>query len=543
MKIVQNGSIRVTYIGALLVTIIFTPNLTYDPVSTPKLWVISVVASSCLAIHLMYPSQRKIEDRRVFEKLLLLFFVILFVNLLVNYEPFSERLYGIRGRNTGFLAYFALTVVAYVIARRPFDAIFFRYILLANAVVSSYFVWQLIGFDSNQVENFYSVPSSTLGNPNFVAGFLGFSTLAILAYESKEKRLRILQITLGLTTILVLFESKSIQGILALLVGLLVYFSFHIYEVRKRRLLILAFPLIVLIAPYLFAKFFADRLLGFLDATSVQSRLDYWQSAIRMTQEYWLTGVGLDGFGDYYRQFRDRDAFNRVGLSQTGTADSAHNVFLDFFANGGIALGLSFLALSLYPTFILVRRGLRRGAFDRNTRVLLSIWSAFQAQSFVSINQLGIAIWGFVLLGAMIAYERSFDRSRKYGPVNLIGSKKVIFSAFVIVFVGILAPTPQVLAEARFLDQAKRSDGLSLEKLVLNFPNDSRRIHYVALAWEFSGDYQRAKSLAIQGTRINPNYYPYWDLLARLPSSTEYEIEIAKTNMKRLDPFFKKERS
>jgi hypothetical protein len=34
-------------------------------------------------------------------------------------------------------------------------------------------------------------------------------------------------------------------------------------------------------------------------------------------------------------------------------------------------------------------------------------WICYQTQSLISINQVGLALWGWVLTGALIAYERA----------------------------------------------------------------------------------------------------------------------------------------
>ena len=50
---------------------------------------------------------------------------------------------------------------------------------------------------------------------------------------------------------------------------------------------------------------------------------------------------------------------------------------------------------------------LRKKEYDATFVALTVAWLGYQAQSVISINQIGLAIWGWVLSGALIAYERA----------------------------------------------------------------------------------------------------------------------------------------
>jgi hypothetical protein len=49
------------------------------------------------------------------------------------------------------------------------------------------------------------------------------------------------------------------------------------------------------------------------------------------------------------------------------------------------------------------------------TRSLLrcfTAWTCYQVQSLISINQVGLALWGWILTGALIAYEEQPETSQ-----------------------------------------------------------------------------------------------------------------------------------
>jgi tetratricopeptide (TPR) repeat protein len=119
-----------------------------------------------------------------------------------------------------------------------------------------------------------------------------------------------------------------------------------------------------------------------------------------------LFGVGMDRYGAYFKQVRE------VGYPLTHgfelTSSNAHNTFIQLFATGGIFLGLSYLIINGFV--------IRQAIFGiknqtGNNRLLLSgvfsAWVAFQAQSLVSIDNIGISIWGWVLGGSIIGISIS----------------------------------------------------------------------------------------------------------------------------------------
>ena len=94
----------------------------------------------------------------------------------------TERFFGARGRSTGFVTYFSFAIIALIVSQRRVTGKFFSALLISNLLVSVYFSLQVFGLDIFVVEEFYSSPSSTLGNPNFVSGFVAFSIFSVFYY-------------------------------------------------------------------------------------------------------------------------------------------------------------------------------------------------------------------------------------------------------------------------------------------------------------------------------------------------------------------------
>ena len=533
----SDWDIRIILLGAILVSATILPNWTYDPVSSPKQFLLTLTAAISLGIFINRGSLVRKLFNNPFSLSIFVFVLLMSINLLINNEVLVERFFGARGRSTGFVTYFSFAIIALIVSQRRVTGKFFSVLLISNLLVSGYFSLQVFGLDIFVVQEFYSSPSSTLGNPNFVSGFVGFSIFSVL-YFLNLKNLRTLVpvlATVGLN-LFVLLKSGSVQGVIALAAGLSTFIFLNVLALRKTGLtifisIVAIFPLIVMF----FGLLGRGPLANFLGSSTTFSRLDYWRAAIRMLLDNPIFGVGFDGYRDSYRLYRDESAIERFGASQT--ADSAHNLYLDIFSAGGLPLGITFLFISIFPAYLLLQKVVRESQRDGLGILLLSAWVAFQVQALSSVPNLGVGIWGWFLLGTMVAY------AQKSGESSLLGEAKKktrqltrTYLAALTVALGFVFATPQLIAEARFLRMANQGDGLSLTQLVTSWPQDSARINLVAQGWRNSGELQRSKQLVLAGIEKNPNYYPHWELLLSLDNSSSAEKLNSLAQLRRLDP-------
>jgi O-antigen ligase len=120
-----------------------------------------------------------------------------------------------------------------------------------------------------------------------------------------------------------------------------------------------------------------------------------------MFQENWLHGVGLDSYGDYFRMYRDTIAANRRGLDVF--SNSAHNIFIDLAATGGIVLLLSYLSIVGLVVFSVLRTFKSSTDVSLEFKILVILWIAFNMQTLISINVPSLAIWGWIFSGLILA--------------------------------------------------------------------------------------------------------------------------------------------
>ena len=84
------------------------------------------------------------------------------------------------------------------------------------------------------------------------------------------------------------------------------------------------------------------------------------------------------------------------------TSTNAHNVYIQLFATGGILVGLPYLALKIAIAVLGMRHLFISSRYNFAFVGLFAGWLAFEAQSIISIDNIGLSIWGWILGGAIL---------------------------------------------------------------------------------------------------------------------------------------------
>ena len=159
--------------------------------------------------------------------------------------------------------------------------------------------------------------------------------------------------------------------------------------------------------------------------------------------------------------------------------------------------------------------------FDPIFVSLFATWVAYLAQSIISINQIGIAVWGWIIGGLLFGYCRKYNLGileiDKEALSLFTQNKKKIESKEIPVgvalgsFIGgmifFLASSPSLYADA-VLRQAMTVG--SSERLYLaakTFPLDANRLNYVASKISRDGISEQTVELIDLGLRKFPNDY------------------------------------
>jgi hypothetical protein len=268
-----------------------------------------------------------------------------------------------------------------------------------------------------------------------------------------------------------------------------------------------------------------------------------------MGMDHPLTGVGMDTYGDWYRRERSLNAATVLPGPKTVT-NASHNVVIDFFAFGGWPLLLSYLAMIFLAAIAMVRVIIRSKKYDPVFVAMAAAWTCYQVQSLISINQIGLAIWGWLLTGALVAYEfaarhpvveepnqkTSKKKSNLNSPSGVISPQLI---GGIGALIGILIAVPPFSADTKWRSALDSRDVnkvmQALESGYLT-PQDSARLAQAVQLFANSNLPEQAREIALRAVRFNPEYFDAWKQLYYLPNSTANEKALALKKMKMLDP-------
>ena len=123
------------------------------------------------------------------------FLLALVAPLVFTNAPITQQLWGMFGRNTGFVAYVSLSAVLIsisLIQEKNFYTQIVNWLLITTVPVSLYCLIQIAGLDPVGWSS--SAPFATLGNVNFLSAYLGISCVigTVFIFDTnKSKTLRI----------------------------------------------------------------------------------------------------------------------------------------------------------------------------------------------------------------------------------------------------------------------------------------------------------------------------------------------------------------
>jgi O-antigen ligase len=534
--------------GLVSATLLVTPLWALDPINPIKMLAVTAVGFMGLGALL---ANRKVLNlgRYKLPLLLIAIFIVwqIFVFVLSGGEKF-QQLFGTSGRNTGLITYLAFSIL-FVVAIAASSVAFLNRFLLASLVAGvatlAYGVIQALGGDPFDWVNPYSPVFGFLGNPNFqssLLGVLGVIVFTQLLSSSAKKQIKGFYLIYLLATLYVIKETDSQQGFLVLLIGSSV--SLGVLINRKSKLLGYSYLGLIVFGfvGVLLGTLNKGPLASLLYKDSVAYRGDYWRAGWKMTVENPVFGVGLDSYGDWYRRSRTIEATLRRGPEVTSNA--AHNVFLDISSSGGFPLLVIYCALLTLVIISSIKVIKRSKSFNAGFVGLVAGWLAFQAQSIISINQIGLAVWGWVLSGLIIGYEintREVDEAKE----KMIEKKSLkvheasagtTLSVFVGLIVGILIGMPPYLASARYKAALESGDALKIESAAYLWPVDSSRMIQVSLTLNDNNLETKGLKVAIDASQRFPNNFAVWAALNEMKSATSQQKDEARAEMKRLDP-------
>lgn len=551
-KSLEQKNINLFSIGLTTITIIiFTKNIS-DPVNAPKLLALGITSTLVLA-NLVLPNLRYIlQNFPVFSVTSILTLVVMLVSSLTSDSPFSQNWYGVQGRNTGFLAHlgFLILMISLLTFKelRSIDKILAA-IAIAAIINIVYCLWVVIFGDFIGWNNPYKSLLGTFGNPNFISSFLGICVSLFVSYLFFKNR-TLIQYSLACILILVsvyeIYKTNSIQGFILVAIGLFTnLFYFILTRFRNKMISITYLSVGILFAIIsLLGINGKGPLSSILFQETFVFRKQYWLAGLKMGLSHPFTGVGMDSYGDWYRQMRTPTSAVTPGLNVV--TNVAHNIYIDAFANGGFFFLLCYLIPTIFALIAIMKISWSMDHFDFRFVAIVSMWFSYQIQSLISISQIGLSIWGWVLSGSLVVYPKLIPKENTLKNLSL-EKTKIKNSSFILrtpimivsLSIAFLLYSPPLLADYKWTKAYSSRDATkiydSLRPTYFN-PSDSSRLAQAVQIFEVNNLNDQAHSLALSATKFNPRNFDGWRLLYFIKKSSSDEKLFAKKMMIKLDP-------
>ena len=449
LKINNSGPLWWLIGGTGFVTLYFNPRI-QDPFNSPKLWSLLVISAWLLG-HIVSNLRfiQKSKNSKITISLIIFFILANLFSTLMSDNRYVS-FFGENFRKNGFLDYLCLGIILIsAVLFINFD--YFNRIIgvsiFVGLVLSVYGLMQTTGNDFVDWANPYNAVIGTLGNPNFSAAMMAIlATISFgsIFYSKSSKAIRVLGLITSALLLTTIYRSDARQGLISLAVGVGFLAIFMIYTQNKK--LGLAFTGFGLIAGVfaILGMLQVGPLKEFLYKDSVSVRGYYWRAGIEMFKSNFWFGVGPDRYGANFKAYREMNYALTYGFDITST--NAHNVPIQIFATAGIFAGLAYISIIFFTIWSAIK-GLRKLENDKQIAlaIVFSGWLAFQAQSLVSIDNIGISVWGWLLSGCVIALskleqEPGNDLSRK-NIKNQISIAQPLFSgAFLLIVLMLVVP-------------------------------------------------------------------------------------------------------
>lgn len=538
--------------GALIVTLLVTDRISSEPVNVGKMVALTTIAFLLLGLGFKRIVPTIIQNRNL-ATALIIFLIFIALSVVQSENALERGIYGTSGRNTGFLTYLSLSIIFFSIIQirekkflsRP---IVFFYVSAAINII--YCLFASAGLDIFRWTNPYNLVLGTFGNPNFIGAFMGITiSLFLVALSSQEisKSLKTTILFFFLPASYVLYKSDALQGSLLVFIGVLILCYFLILERHSSawwRISLTSFTVLIGIVGTL-GIFGFGPLASLLNKPSIQFRGEYWFAGIQMGISNLLTGVGIDSYGTYYRTFRGSGSIISPGVDVT--TDAAHNVYIDIFAGTGIIGFSAYLIFNLLLLQISLRHLRRNTNFSFQFKFFFTGWCLYQIQSLVSINQIGLAIWGWIFSGGLMVSiklassnseeVKSKEKAKGFSKISheLI-PPQVLLRTIVFSLVGLAISTPPFIRDMEMRKATATKSIAEVLETSLKWPTDSTRMNRSIIALANNSNFEEANKLVSLVNEKYPNDYLGWYTSLKIMNAKGVNTLMQKAKLHEIDP-------
>jgi hypothetical protein len=481
------------WIGAI--TVVIAIPVSDDPVNVWKFLVVTSSAGLVAALLLLKANHNYLGTKTT-RVGVMAFLLSMLIPLLFSKAPILQQMYGVSGRLTGFFSLAAFSLF-YLVASSGLQISTYKKLLVGVVLAGSYnlflSVFENFGMELLKFNNTYKVPLGSLGNPNFMSAFLAIFVVVsvVMALDStfsmKFRAYTLFQIPLALFE---LTQVGSKQGFYVVTTGLLVVTFIFIRPILPNILNYLlqlsGLGLAVLVG---FGFLNKGPVASFVYKDTAQYRYEYWMAGLRMAKDHIFTGVGLNSYGDWFREYRSLNSLTSPGKDVS--TNVSHNVFIDYLATGGALHFLAYVSLNIIVLTTSLRYLQKIRVFDPIFTALFAGWVSYQLQALISVDNLALAIWSWLFGGSIIGYtkvkENKFERElqskgakdgskTKRPAVTIDNSGKGIIFGFAGILTMALVAIPVVKASIDWRTALLSRQVENIVKVGKQWPDDEIRL-------------------------------------------------------------------
>jgi len=534
--------LKITIATSLVtVTLFMAPWWVYHPYSLPKLLPLSAFGLGALMIITKNISWIWLQNFKVIIILTAVFIFWSLITLIITDGNFFQKFYGIDGRNTGFLAYFSLSILllgaAISIDQNSIKVITSLAIIL-GLISIAYSIFQAFGFFKlTYLQSDTNIAPGFLGNVNFQSAFIGMVCTVALSQFLSSKSSSILKVFYFLFIVFGLYAISLInsqQGFFVMASGITIVLLIYLKTLKHKLLtwsvMALSFSGFILTA---LATQQIGPLTKYIYEQSISNRGFYWTAGLKMFLDNPIFGIGFDSYRDWY--FRKRTSESIKILGPNDFAENAHNIFIDIAASGGTILIVTYILLNAYIFKCAIYIIKHTKKFDSNIAAICGAWIAFNVQSIISINQLGLSIWGWILGGSIIGYRLKLQEVSNMTKQPKVKPKfSFIWSTGLIL--GIILVISPLKNSYGYRLAIENQDLVGLKKTALSKPYNAQLMTATVPVFVSNNLPDTALEIALAATKAFPDYFAAWYEFSKIPKISIEELNQANLEMVRLNP-------
>jgi O-antigen ligase len=334
------------------------------------------------------------------------------VSAFVNGQGLASIYLGGYQRNFGVATWLALVLVVLVGAQGEVKIRGYLDWILPSVLIAglAYGFVQYLDKDPLPWTNPFRAVSLTLGNPNFAGAFFGILSVVAISriFVGKTVLIKVFGVLLFAAIVFISLKTKSLQSPLLIVGGILIFALLS--NLGSKSAIgraakfasggVLGAAVIGIVVLFTgggsFLAYAREKL--FFQG-SVAQRLDYWRTGFEIWKDHPIFGVGADQFQRYAALHRTPEQLKRDGVFVI--PDKSHNVLIDHFANGGLVVGLIWIAFVISVFYMLIKalRGTENVQVCKDLSLLGTMWSTYVLQALISPDQIVLSLIGYSSAG------------------------------------------------------------------------------------------------------------------------------------------------